>query len=277
MTKTEKQAFEVPDFDKFAGGYDRFLYLVEPVNEMIFARMPSDLDGSKILDVACGTGEPGLSLAGRNPAIRVLGIDAAVSMIDIAARKSVDSAAQNVNFQVMSAEKMTFPDQEFDGVISRFGLGMFGDTQLAAREAFRVLKEEGFFVVAVWHDLAQNTFLRIMREAANELVSIEEPGVGVLPGFDAEMQFKAAGFDSIKCSELTWSYLFRANDDLRAMVAIAGAHILRAQFGAIHDQSRTDELYSLIVERFAQYKNDDGVFQIPHTCLLLEGKKPASA
>ncbi len=273
MTKVETSAFEIPDFDKFAASYDRFLYLIEPVSETIFSRMPAHLSARKILDVACGTGEPGLTLARRNPSANILGIDAAGNMISIASQKSLDSELQNINFQVMSAEKMTLSDAQFDGIISRFGLGMFGDTQRSAKEAFRVLKTEGFFVIAVWHDLAKNTFLKTMMEAANEIVSVEETISGTLPGFEAEALFRAAGFD-ISVSEFAWNYHFNNEDDLRTMVATAAAQMLRPRFAAINDQSKTEEAYSKIMERFARYKTCDGIYEIPHTCLVLQGKKP---
>jgi SAM-dependent methyltransferase len=60
-----------PDYDRVASVFDRYLPLVEPVGSAILARLPTLPARAHVLDVACGTGEPGLTLARRSPGVRV--------------------------------------------------------------------------------------------------------------------------------------------------------------------------------------------------------------
>ncbi|HEX8678713.1 MAG TPA: class I SAM-dependent methyltransferase [Chthoniobacterales bacterium] len=48
----------------------------------ILEHLPPPTLGARVLDVACGTGEPGLSLARRSPDVQLLGVDAAAGMIE---------------------------------------------------------------------------------------------------------------------------------------------------------------------------------------------------
>ena len=66
--------------------------------------------GERVLDVATGPGEPALTIA---PLVgssgMVLGIDLSEKMIDIARAEAKRRGVANVDFEVMDAERMTFP------------------------------------------------------------------------------------------------------------------------------------------------------------------------
>ena len=56
--------------------FDLFLPLIQPVGLAVLGRLPKLPEGANVLDVACGTGEPGLTLARLSPDVHLLGIDA---------------------------------------------------------------------------------------------------------------------------------------------------------------------------------------------------------
>ena len=60
-----------------------------------------------------------------------------------------------------------------DAVISRFGLLMFGDTAVSARELARVLRVGGSFSVAVWDDPDKNTLVKTVVAALRPHVPAE--------------------------------------------------------------------------------------------------------
>jgi ubiquinone/menaquinone biosynthesis C-methylase UbiE len=76
------------DFDSKAAVFDRYLPLLEPVGRAVLDKLPPLVGGASVLDVACGTGEPGLTLARRAPSVRLLGVDGAPAMIEIARVKA---------------------------------------------------------------------------------------------------------------------------------------------------------------------------------------------
>ena len=53
----------LPDYSALAAIFDRMLPLIAPVADAILEHVPALPAGARVLDVACGTGEPGLSLA----------------------------------------------------------------------------------------------------------------------------------------------------------------------------------------------------------------------
>jgi SAM-dependent methyltransferase len=67
---------------------DEILPLLQPVAERLVTWVPGLPTAGTVLDVACGTGEPGLTLARHYPQARILGIDASEMMIAVARSKT---------------------------------------------------------------------------------------------------------------------------------------------------------------------------------------------
>lgn len=106
--------------------------------------------GERVLDVACGTGVLARAAAACvGPGGAVAGLDANPGMLAVAAR--LDPA---IDWQEGLAERLPYPDQTFDAVISQFGLMFFSDRAQALREMLRVLRPGGHLAVAVWDSLA---------------------------------------------------------------------------------------------------------------------------
>src|SRR6187399_2023790 len=60
------------------------------------------------LDIASGTGEPGLTIARRSPKGRVATTDLVPEMLDVAARRAQAQEIANVETQVCSADDLPF-------------------------------------------------------------------------------------------------------------------------------------------------------------------------
>lgn len=102
--------------------------------------------GQRVLDIACGTGvlaREAAQLTG-DPA-RVSGVDITPGMLAVAS-----TLAPEIDWQLAAAELLPFSDDEFDAVLSQFGLMFFDDRTVALREMQRVLRPGGSIVVAVW-------------------------------------------------------------------------------------------------------------------------------
>jgi SAM-dependent methyltransferase len=102
--------------------------------------------GQRVLDVACGTGVLSRAAAQAvSPTGAVTGVDCNPGMLEVARR-----LAPTVEWHHGRAERLPFPGDAFDAVLSQFGLMFFEDRAAALREMWRVVRPGGRIVVAVW-------------------------------------------------------------------------------------------------------------------------------
>jgi SAM-dependent methyltransferase len=117
------------------------------------------------LDIAAGTGEPGLSIARLAPKGRVVLTDLAATMLDVAARRAREHGVANIETTVCSADDLPFGDATFDSVSVRFGYMFFPDMTKATAEFARVLKPGGRLCSSVWVKPEKNAWTAIAMEA----------------------------------------------------------------------------------------------------------------
>jgi len=127
------------------------------------------------LDIASGTGEPGLSIAPLVPNGRVVLTDLVAEMLDIAARRAVSSGLTNIETQVCSADDLPFDDETFDSVTVRFGYMFFPDLARATTEFVRVLKPGGRLCASVWVQPDQNPWTSIALSAIATETTVPQP------------------------------------------------------------------------------------------------------
>jgi ubiquinone/menaquinone biosynthesis C-methylase UbiE len=105
---------------------------------------------SRVLDVAAGTGEPGLSAAARTPQGKVTITDLAEKMLRVAEENAARRGLANVETRLADAGALPFPADTFDAVMARFGFMFFPDVRGAARELARVARPGARVTTAVW-------------------------------------------------------------------------------------------------------------------------------
>ncbi len=138
------------------------------------------------LDIASGTGEPGLSIAKLLPKGRVVLTDLAAEMLDVAARRATAQGIANIETKVCSADDLPFNDASFDSVSVRFGYMFFPDMAKATAEFVRVLKPGGRLCSSVWVKPEENPWTAIAMQA------IATEAVVAPPDRDAPSMFRCA-------------------------------------------------------------------------------------
>ncbi len=113
-------------------------------------------EGSKILDVGCGSGALSIAVAKNNQKSQIVGIDkwglSYKSFSKLLCEKNAECEdINNVEFVPDDAVKLTFEDETFDGLVSNYVYhNIPGNRQKYLLESFRVLKKGGTFAI---HDL----------------------------------------------------------------------------------------------------------------------------
>ena len=134
-----------------------------------------------VLDIAAGTGEPGLSLARMLSGGRVVLTDLADGMLQVAREKAAAAGAANVEFRIADACELPFEDESFDAVSCRLGFMFFPDMELAAREMVRVLKPGGRLATTVWSGPERNYWVTCMMQNIKRHIDMPAPAPGA-PG-----------------------------------------------------------------------------------------------
>ena len=170
--------------------------------------------GDNVLDVATGTGV--LAKSGFEtvaPDGSVVGLDPTDGMLAIARKKSSE-----IKWVHGVAEEIPFEDNHFDAVVSQFGMMFFVDREKALQEMFRVLKQGGKLVVAVWASLEEtpgyNLFVQVLdrlfgRDIANELIAPFNLG----DSKKFESHFINAGFSDYEIKTVQGSANFKSVDE----------------------------------------------------------------
>jgi SAM-dependent methyltransferase len=117
-----------------------------PVGEQAIELMALPAD-ARVLDLGCGSGWASRLMAERANLGKVVGIDIADEMVQLAAKTSTQFS--NVEFRVASAEALPFEDNEFSHVFSMESLYYYSNMLSALREVYRVIANGGSFVTVV--------------------------------------------------------------------------------------------------------------------------------
>lgn len=145
-----------------------------PVGTALIERLGVARD-QQHLDIASGTGEPGLSIARLAPEGRVVLTDLSAEMLDVATRRAVAQGVVNMETRICSADDLPFGDATFDSVSVRFGYMFFPDMARATAEFARVLRPGGRLCSAVWVDPEENPWTTIAMEALATEAEIPAP------------------------------------------------------------------------------------------------------
>ena len=195
-----------------------------PVSAAIIDRL-GIADDQHHLDIAAGTGEPGLSIAKLAPAGRVVLTDLAPEMLDVAARRGTAQGITNVETTVCSADDLPFDDATFDSVSVRFGYMFFPDGAKATAEFARVLKPGGRLCSSVWVKPEENPWTAIVMQAIATEVAVPPPDPDgpnmfrcAAPGFVSAL-YERAGLRDIAESDVGVELVTRSPEQYWDMIS----------------------------------------------------------
>jgi SAM-dependent methyltransferase len=144
-----------------AGDYDRLARYMQIEAEAFYRRLPV-ASGSRLLDVACGSGQLAL-IAARN-GVEATGIDIAENVVE-RARERARIEGLSARFYEADAEDLPFADATFDVVTSVTGAMFAPRPEVAAGELLRVCRRGGLLAMANW--TRQGFIGRLFRTISN--------------------------------------------------------------------------------------------------------------
>jgi ubiquinone/menaquinone biosynthesis C-methylase UbiE len=127
-----------------------------------------------VLETAAGSGVVTRALAPRLSAnSSYIVTDLNQPMLDYAAGRQ--GANARIRWQVANAQALPFDNAAFDVVCCQFGAMFFPDRRAAYREARRVLKADGRFMLNVWDRIEDNIFANDVTQALAQRFPSDPP------------------------------------------------------------------------------------------------------
>ena len=250
-----------------AEAYEAFLVpaIFEPwARTALRARPPAP--GSRVLDVACGTGigaRLAAAVVGRTG--RVIGVDADAGMLSVARKPSGRLADAPIEWLHANALDLPFEASAFDVLICLEGLQFFPDRSAGLREMRRVLRPGGALVGTVWGPLEQNPGHLAVSEALRRFVSADAARLlpFALPEADAiRALVLGAGFREVTVDVHSLHFAIPSADALVDWSA-AGGPTMRHNLALLPDDRRR-EFYELVAARLSPYRTGQGL-SLPST------------
>jgi ubiquinone/menaquinone biosynthesis C-methylase UbiE len=261
--RTTEPAQVAAHFDAMAAQWDWSTVALRPLNRELLSRLDPLPTGSSVLDVACGTGEPGLSIAESRPGVRLLGVDIASAMVDRAIRDAEDRGIDAARFLRASADALPVEDGSTDLVVSRMGLfGFPGASVRSAHEVYRVLRPGGRLVIAVW-DRDGNTFADALVAAGDRVAGTTPADVewmNELADGRRERWLRDAGFADVVSDPVSWSMYFDDADDLWRRAGDSG---LLGRIVAGPDDPAAPEVRRQLIALLADHRTPGGSYVVP--------------
>lgn len=232
------------------------------------------------LDIASGTGEPGLTIARLVPQGRVVLTDLAAEMLDIAARRAEAQGIANVETQVCSADDLPFDDATFDSVSVRFGYMFFPDMAKATAEFVRVLRPGGRLGASVWVKPDENPWTAVAMKAIATEVEVSAPDPDrpsmfrcAAPGCTSAL-YEQAGLRAVAERDVDVELVTDSADQYWAMIS---EHVSLAVAALQQvDEPARERIRAVAIADVGQYERD-GKVRVPGVARCIVGTKPVAA
>ncbi|MGK2861516.1 MAG: class I SAM-dependent methyltransferase [Chitinophagaceae bacterium] len=266
-------------WNKFSAGWKKWdnltMEFLNPLGEAIIKKIkPSGND--KILDIAAGTGEPGLTIASMLDGGNVVLTDVAQDMLEIAKENAQRRGIGNIETRVCDVSELPFDDNSFDAISCRFGFMFFPDMQIAANEMARVLKPGGRLATSVWNVPEKNFWVTAMMGTIKKNMDLPQPSPGAPGMFRCSPPglmrgiFEKAGFKNVSEQEVATKLNAGTIDTYWNMMTEVGAPIVAALSQADDEIRRRikTQVFELLKEKYP-----DGNVAIDASAILISGEK----
>lgn len=266
-------------WNKFSPGWKKWdtltMDFLKPMGDEII-RLLNPKGADVVLDVASGTGEPGLTIATMLTGGKVIITDLAEDMLEIARENATRRGIKNIETRACDVCELPFADNTFDAISCRMGFMFFPDMLLAAKEMVRVLKPGGRIATAVWNVPEKNFWVTVTMGTISRNMELPPPPPGApgmfrcaKDGFISDL-FSQAGLKNITQKEIAGKLNSKTTDVYWNMMTEVGAPVVAALSKA--DDAMKAKIKGEVYQALNQ-KYPDGNIVIDSSALVIYGEK----
>jgi ubiquinone/menaquinone biosynthesis C-methylase UbiE len=266
-------------WDRFSVGWKRWDELVldwlAPFGAAMI-RQAGLREDAHVLDVAAGTGEPGLTVATLVPRGRVTVTDLSERMLTVASETADRRGLRNLETRACDAGALPFEDASFDAVLCRFGFMFFPDVGAAGGELARVARPGARVCAAVWSTPEKNPWAATIMGAITRRVPAPSPAPGspglfrcAPEGFVREV-FADAGLREIVEEEVSSDMIHATPEQYWAFMNDIAAPVVAGLAQA--DESTREQIRSEVFDLAAGFSRD-GAVRMRSTATVIAGTR----
>lgn len=266
-------------WNKFSPGWKKWdtlmMDFLKPMGDEIIQSL-NPKGAQAVLDIAAGTGEPGLTIAAMIPNGKVFITDLAEDMLEIARENALLKGLKNIETRACDVCELPFEDNSFNSISCRFGFMFFPDMLMAAKEMVRVLKPGGKIAASVWNVPEKNFWVTAIGSTINRNMQLppplpNDPGMFrcAKSGLTQDL-FQQAGLKNVFEKEITGKLKCGSTDEYWNMMTEVAAPFVAALSKA--DDAMREKIKQEVYEAVSQ-KFPDGNVQIDSSALIISGEK----
>jgi SAM-dependent methyltransferase len=234
-------------------------------------------EGDRVLDVACGYGEPSLTAARQvGPDGTVVATDISAEMINFGRQRAEANGVENIEFMHSDASSLDFPAESFDAAVSRWGIIFEPDGEGAAAKVRGFMKPGGRFAISSWGPPERVPFIAVAMKAAMDKLDVPPPPPGTPGPLSRPTEeaigglLEGGGFSDIEVEELEVVFELDSAEHYteytQAIVAPIVAMVSQ------HPEDVQKETWDAITEAARERTDDDGRIRWSNQVLTAVGQ-----
>jgi SAM-dependent methyltransferase len=234
-------------------------------------------EGDRVLDVACGYGEPALTAAREaGPEGSVVATDISAEMLYFGRQRAAANGVENIEFMQSDASSLDFAPDSFDAAVSRWGIIFEPDGEGAAAKVRGFIKPSGRFAISSWGPPERVPFLAIPMKTAMEKLEIPPPPPGTPGPLSRPTEeaigglLETAGFSDVAVEELEVTFELDSAEEFTEFTKAIAAPIVAMI--SPHPEEVQRETWDAITEAVRTTAGDDGRIRLANQVLVAAGQ-----
>jgi SAM-dependent methyltransferase len=234
-------------------------------------------EGDRVLDVACGYGEPSLTAARKvGPEGSVVATDISAEMLNFGRQRAAANGIENIEFMQSDANSLDFAPQSFDAAVSRWGIIFDPDGEGAAAKVRSFMKPGGRFAISSWGPPERVPFLAIPMKTAMSKLDVPPPPPGTPGPLSRPTEeaigglLEGGGFSNIAVEELDITFELDSAEEFTEFTRAIAAPIVAMI--APHPEEVQRETWDAITEAVRATAGDDGRISLENQVLIAAGE-----
>ena len=270
-------------WDSVAGGWQKWWNITETAAEKVSRRLIELAEikqGSTVLDIATGIGEPAITAANQvGNSGHLLATDISSQMLSIAKQRAISLGLEQViEFKEGDAETIVLPASTFDAALCRFGLMFLPNLRSGLSNIYKSLVRGGRLSAAVWASPDKVPFIALALNTVMKETKSPPPPAGTPGPFSLSDEIMLtnslinSGFKDITIERIDVSFDFDSAEVYTSFVYETAAPVQAIL--ANQPQERREEILKAITESARKYaENDIGSVRLSNEAICVVGTK----